>query len=324
MSLLASDGWRVPVDVGRVVSVDPWRRGAVAVRVGRGTVRRAEPGPAGALVYEARGDGAGVALEVWGPPATPSADAEAALHAARGWAGLHDDPAGFAEVALRHPVLTELALRLGTPLLSRLPRVAEAVGRAVVAQLVQGVEAGRSIARVSALLGTPVPAALGSGGAGGLWTWPTAAAVGATPAWRLRPCGVSLRGVRALHAAAVADDRLTEAAAAADWPLLDRLLRGLPGVGAWTSAETRLALGDADAVSVGDYHLPSVIGTALAGPRRGGRGAWTDADLLEVLAPFAPHRGRVIRLLESAAVRGLVPRPARRAPRAALSAHRYW
>ena len=56
-----------------------------------------------------------------------------------------------------------------------------------------------------------------------------------------------------------------------------------------------MALGDADAVSVGDYHLPSLVSWALAGERRG-----TDERMLELLAPFAGHRGRVIRLLAGA------------------------
>ena len=53
------------------------------------------------------------------------------------------------------------------------------------------------------------------------------------------------------------------------------------------------ALGDADAVSVGDFHLPHLVSWALAGEPRG-----DDTRMLELLAPFAPHRGRVVRLLE--------------------------
>ena len=72
-----------------------------------------------------------------------------------------------------------------------------------------------------------------------------------------------------------------------------RRLRALPGVGAWTAAEvTALALGDADAVSVGDFHLPHVVSWALAGERRG-----SDERMLELLEPYRGHRGRVIRLL---------------------------
>ena len=76
-------------------------------------------------------------------------------------------------------------------------------------------------------------------------------------------------------------------------------LRAMPGVGPWTAAEVALrALGDRDAVSVGDYHLPSLVAFALAGERRA-----TDERMLELLEPFRGHRGRVIRLLEESGIR---------------------
>jgi 3-methyladenine DNA glycosylase/8-oxoguanine DNA glycosylase len=98
---------------------------------------------------------------------------------------------------------------------------------------------------------------------------------------------------------------------AAELPLDEayRRLRALPGVGQWSAAEVGLvALGDADAVSVGDYHLPSQVAWALAGERTG-----TDARMLELLEPYRGHRGRVLRLLTVAAVG-----PPRRGPRRAL------
>jgi hypothetical protein len=76
-------------------------------------------------------------------------------------------------------------------------------------------------------------------------------------------------------------------------------------------------------VPVGDWNLPAVVCTALTGEDRA-RAGWSDADLLELLAPFAGQRGRVIRLVKLAVAAGLPPRPARRAPRAPRSAHRYW
>src|SRR5690606_19822619 len=48
----------------------------------------------------------------------------------------------------------------------------------------------------------------------------------------------------------------------------ERVLTSLPGVGPWTSAETRIrAFGDPDAVSVGDVHLCHEVGFALTGTR---------------------------------------------------------
>jgi len=48
----------------------------------------------------------------------------------------------------------------------------------------------------------------------------------------------------------------------------------MPGIGPWTAAEVAVrALGDPDAVSVGDYHLPSAVVFAFTGRRRGTDGA---------------------------------------------------
>jgi len=307
-ALLAEDRSPGDYDVSRVVLADRPRRGAVAVRARPGVARRAEPGSAGPLILEATSGAGSIVCQVWGPAATPVADTEHALLATRRWAGLEDRPEALRPLAGGHPLVRRLIERLGAVRLSGLPRVGEALGRSVLSQLVQGIEAHASIAQVAACAGVAAP--------GRLWAWPPAAAVAAVPSWSLRRCGVSLRGARALHAGALADGSLTQAVGS--WDLLDRRLRTIPGIGVWTSAETRLALGDPDAVSVGDYHLPTMVGWALAGEPT------DDAGMLELLAPFAGHRGRVARLCEVGVRRGLTRPLPRRAPRAALSAHRYW
>lgn len=72
-----------------------------------------------------------------------------------------------------------------------------------------------------------------------------------------------------------------------------RRLMAVPGMGAWTAAEVaQVALGDADAVSVGDYHQPHLVSWALAREPRG-----SDARMLELLEPYRGHRARVVRLL---------------------------
>jgi 3-methyladenine DNA glycosylase/8-oxoguanine DNA glycosylase len=58
------------------------------------------------------------------------------------------------------------------------------------------------------------------------------------------------------------------------------------------------ALGDPDAVPVGDLHLPHLVAWALAGEH-----AATDARMLELLEPFRGHRARVVRLLEESGIR---------------------
>jgi 3-methyladenine DNA glycosylase/8-oxoguanine DNA glycosylase len=88
-------------------------------------------------------------------------------------------------------------------------------------------------------------------------------------------------------------------------PAVERALRTVPGVGAWTAAEVaQRAHGDADAVSVGDFHLPSLVGWALAGRRM------DDDGMLELLEPYRPYRAWVVRLIELGG-----PRPPRFGPR---------
>lgn len=70
-------------------------------------------------------------------------------------------------------------------------------------------------------------------------------------------------------------------------------LLALPGIGPWTvGMAAGLALGDPDAVPVGDYHLPSMVAWNLAREPRA-----DDARMLALLAPWQGQRWRVIRLL---------------------------
>ena len=117
------------------------------------------------------------------------------------------------------------------------------------------------------------------------------------PSYAFHRLGVERRRADTIQRCARVAHRLEEAVGLGT-NVLDQRLRSIPGVGAWTSAEVRLvALGDADAVSVGDYHLPHVVAFALAGEARG-----DDERMLELLAPFAGHRGRVVRMIETSGI----------------------
>lgn len=72
-------------------------------------------------------------------------------------------------------------------------------------------------------------------------------------------------------------------------------LQAFPGIAEWTTAKTlAVSHGDADQVAVGDFHFKHIVVHHLTGRDRG-----TDEEMLELLEPFRPHRGRVIRLLHT-------------------------
>ncbi|MPZ73551.1 MAG: hypothetical protein GEU74_10025, partial [Nitriliruptorales bacterium] len=197
--LLARDRVTAAVRLDRVLRADHARRGATVTTDGS-WFRRAEPGPAGPLVFAVASDAGGTTVEVRGPAATPPAARQWALYAAAAWAGLHDDLQTARDVLTSTEQMATLLDLVGEVRLSVTPRVCEALGRSVLEQLVQGKEARRSIAQLVACAGTRVTTQL--------WHWPVPRDLGATPVWTLHRCGLSGRMATALHAGAVEAERL--------------------------------------------------------------------------------------------------------------------
>ena len=111
----------------------------------------------------------------------------------------------------------------------------------------------------------------------------------------LHPLGLERKRAVTLLRAAQWHDRIEKTACLPSREARSFLER-LPGIGDWTSAKTvAISHGDADAVAVGDYHLKNVVAWHMTGRPRG-----TDEEMMELLEPFRPHRGRVVRLLERA------------------------
>jgi len=170
----------------------------------------------------------------------------------------------------------------------RTRRVWDVLLAAILEQKVTGMEAHRSWRELAAVAGTAAPGPAPAG----MRVAPTAEVLLTIPDWTWHRCGVDGARRRALLAAATVATRMEEAVdmppeAASAW------LRVIPGVGRWTAAEVaQRAFGDGDALSVGDYHLASFVGWALVGRKL------DDEGMLEMLAPYRPHRYRLVRLLE--------------------------
>lgn len=244
-----------------------------------GTVWRAATTPDGpATVALRRGQGGPVQAIGWGPGAAWVLDGVPAL------LGADDDDSGF---VAHHPLIAQARRRMPGLRLGATRRIWDVLVPAVLEQKVTGVEARRSWRELCLRFGEPAP------GPGGLRLPPTAAQVRAIPDWEWHRAGVDRSRRRALLAAAIVAHRL-EGAVALGGPAGRDLLRKVPGIGVWTAAEVaQRAWADADAVSVGDLHIPSVVGYALLGK------PLDDEGMLSVLAPYAPQRHRAVRYVEA-------------------------
>ncbi|MGY4645819.1 DNA-3-methyladenine glycosylase family protein [Cellulomonas sp. URHB0016] len=287
-----------PVDVR--LTLAPLRRGAgdpTWATTPDGTLWRATTTPAGptTMCLHVRRDG--VHVTAWGP------GAERALASVPDLLGAADDDTGFR--ADLHPVVREAHHRLPGLRVPRSGNVMEALVPAILEQRVVGLDARASWRWLVERHGTPAPGPAPSG----LRVAPSAHTWRDLPVWEWRRAGVDeARSGTVRRAAAVARGLQ----AGADLPLDEARRRMLTvrGVGPWTVAEVASrALGDADAVSVGDFHLAHLVGWALTGRRT------DDAGMLELLEPWHGHRQRVVRLLEITQA-SRAPRFGPRAPRA--------
>lgn len=300
----AAGTWRPPfvLDVPRTLGVHARGRGDPAYRVAAdNSIWRTSLTPDGPGTMRVFAVGAAAPLvraEAWGPGASWLLGA---LPAALGAA---DDRAGFDPA---HPVLRDLSTRFPGVRVGRTGRVLEALVPAVLEQKVVGAEAKRAWRYLLLRFGTQPPGPAPAG----MRVPPTAAVWRRIPSWEWHRAGVEGVRARTIIGAAEVAGRLEEIVTMSPADA-DRRLRALPGIGVWTSAEVRQrACGDADAVSVGDYHLPAWVGWALAGR------AVDDAGMLDLLAPYPGHRHRAARLIE---LSGLAP--PRRGPRMSVRDYR--
>ena len=204
---------------------------------------------------------------------------------AEGWLGMADRPESF---VTDHPLVRRIhhfnpGLRFGATGL-----VSEALWAAIVAQKVTGREAARSMRALVRKWGEQAP-----GPRVGVRLLPDPRRLASLGYYDLHPLGLERKRAVTLLRAAQWYERIEKTA---DLPSqqVRTFLERIPGIGEWTSAKTvAVSHGDADAVAVGDFHLKNVVVWHLTGRPRG-----TDEKMMELLEPFRPHRGRVVRLLE--------------------------
>jgi 3-methyladenine DNA glycosylase/8-oxoguanine DNA glycosylase len=281
-----------PVDLR--VLLGPLTRGSgdPTMRVASGAAIRATVTAAGPATIEIRIAGSEARGTAWGPGAGLLLEGLPRLLA------VDDDDSGF-DPSL-HPFVSSLARERGRVRLGRTGAVWESLLPAILEQRITGTEAWRNYRRLVRWHARPAP------GPFGLLLAPSPGEILAIPPWRFVSLGIEPRRAAVLRRVAREGQRFEAMGEAARQrggggqgaPTLAAAMRTIPGIGPWTAAEVTLrALGDPDAVSVGDAHLAHVVGFALAGRERG-----TDEEMLELLAPWTGHRARVVKLLEGSGV----------------------
>jgi 3-methyladenine DNA glycosylase/8-oxoguanine DNA glycosylase len=200
--------------------------------------------------------------------------------------GGNDQDCGFQPA---HPALVEARKRFRHWRVPRSRLVLDALVPAVIEQKVTGKEAFAGYRTLVRRFGEPAP-----GPRPGLFVPPAPHTWAAIPSWEWLRAGLEPGRAATVRGAALRAGRL-EALGNQPSEQARAALRTLPGIGVWTSAEVaQRAFGDADAISVGDYHVARNIGWALVGQ------VLDDEQMLEVLEPYVGHRYRVQRLLELA------------------------
>lgn len=224
-------------------------------------------------------DGTTLRGTAWGP------GAEALLDRAPAIAGLHDEPGRLvpSDPIIAHALRVAPGLRIG-----RLDRILPTLVGAIVGQKVTGKESQRSLRHLAWRYGDPAP-----GPRRDLRLLPSAETLRGLSYAALHPLGIDRRRAMVVLEAARRANRI-EGLVGRPSPEIERRLQSLRGIGPWTTGVVcHEALGDPDALPVGDYHLPNTVAFNLAGEPRG-----DDARMLELLEPYRGQRGRVVRLLK--------------------------
>ena len=208
-----------------------------------------------------------------------------------------------------HPYLSEVWRGVPGLRLTRSNAVFEALVAAIIEQKVTSIEARHSWRSLLTKFGEEAPGPAPQG----MMVFPSVQSFRRIPSWEWHRAGVTpQRSDTAMRAAAVAESLERTLALGRGGADVAARLRTVLGVGIWTAAETtQRSHGDPDSPSIGDYHLPSIVGLALIGI------PVDDDGMRELLEPYAGHRQRVMRLIEASGIRKPM-----RGPRMTIPAHR--
>jgi hypothetical protein len=278
---------RSPVNVAQTLG--PLRRGAgdpTFRQEGTSTWRTVRT-PDGPATMRFRPTGTAVDVTAWGE------GAEWAIAGVPQLLGEGDDW-GTIDVS-GHALLADSLRRNPGLRLLRTALVFEAMLAAVLEQKVTGIEARRAWRQLIIRHGESAPGPAPEG----MRVFPAAEVWRRIPSWEWHAAGVGpQRSATIMRVCAVASSLERTITLGRGGSVVERKLRSVHGVGVWTAAETmQRAHGDPDSPSVGDYHLASIVGWALIGK------PVDDDGMLELLAPWAGNRERIVRLIGASGFR---------------------
>lgn len=203
--------------------------------------------------------------------------------------GLDDDQAAFTPPA---GLISELHRRNPGLRLGRTGRVFEVLLPTILGQRVTTVEAQHAYRRILRSYGTPAPGPIEA------WVPPAPGVIARLGYADLHPLGVERSRASIVIEAARRAARLEEIVDMSPEDATARL-HAVRGIGPWTSALAMgAAMGLADVVPVGDYHIPNLVSWALAGEPRG-----DDQRMLELLEPYRGQRRRALLLLKASGIK---------------------
>ncbi|WP_055490212.1 DNA-3-methyladenine glycosylase [Streptomyces sp. TP-A0356] len=285
-----------PLNLGLVLG--PLRRGPADPTFRTtpdGSVWRASRTPTGPGTLRVALRGGVAEAEAWGP------GAEWLLEQLPELLGVLDDPDAFEP---RHRLVALAQRRRPGLRLTRTGLVLESLIPSILEQKVTTDEAYRAWRLLVRRFGEPAPGPA----PGRMQVMPAPRTWALIPSWEWHKSGVDDKRASTILRAVRVAARL-EQATGMEPEAAQARLEVVPGIGPWTSAEVvQRSHGAADAVTVGDLHLPGIVGYALAGDRNA-----DDSVMLSLLEPYAGQRHRAARLILLSG-----SAPPRRAPRMRL------